>query len=68
LDHFGLLGHISANIPVIMGKDARNILIKAAPFLRGEWSVSTVGLNFTFEVSFDLGPFKITPHLIDHSA
>jgi len=68
LDHFGLLGHISANIPVIMGKDARNILIKAAPFLRGEWSVSTVGLNFTSEVSFDLGPFKITPHLIDHSA
>ena len=68
LDHFGLLGHISANIPVIMGKDARNILIKAAPFLRGEWAVPAVGLNFVSEVSFELGPFKITPYLIDHSA
>ena len=68
LDHFGLLGHISASIPVIMGKAARNILIKAAPFLRGEWSVPAPGVNFTSEVSFDLGPFKITPYLIDHSA
>ena len=67
LDHFGLLGHISANIPVIMGKDARNILIKAAPFLRGKWSVPALGLNFTSEITFDLEPFKITPYLIDHS-
>ena len=67
LDHFGLLGHISGNIPVIMGKDVRNILIKAAPFLRGEWSVPALGLNFKSETPFELGPFKITPYLIDHS-
>jgi len=36
LDHFGLLRHISGTVPVIMGKDARNILTKVAPFLRGE--------------------------------
>ncbi len=67
LDHFGLLGHISGNIPVIMGKDARNILIKAAPFQRGDWSVPALGLNFKSETPFELGPFKITPYLIDHS-
>jgi ribonuclease J len=67
LDHFGLLGHISGNIPVIMGRDARNILIKAAPFMRGEWSVPALGLNFKSEIPFELGPFRITPYLIDHS-
>jgi len=67
LDHFGLLGHISGNIPVIMGKDARNILIKAAPFLRGDWTVPALGLNFKSEIPFELGPFVITPYLIDHS-
>ena len=67
LDHFGLLGQISANIPVIMGKDARNILVKAAPFQRGDWTVPTLGLNFKSEIPFELGPFIITPYLIDHS-
>ena len=67
LDHFGLLGHISGDIPVIMGKDARNILVKAAPFLRGNWAVPVLGLNFKSEMPFELGPFRITPYLIDHS-
>ena len=68
LDHFGLLSHIDRNIPVIMGADARRILIKAAPFLRGEWKVPAMGLNFKSEQTFELGPFQITPYLIDHSA
>lgn len=67
LDHFGLLGYISDTVPVIMGKDARNILTKAAPFLRGEWSVPASGPNLQSEVTFGLGPFRITPYLIDHS-
>ena len=67
LDHFGLLSHVSGNISVIMGKDARNILIKAAPFLRGDWTVPVLGLNFKSEIQFELGPFRITPYLIDHS-
>ncbi|MEI7526118.1 MAG: MBL fold metallo-hydrolase [Mariniphaga sp.] len=67
LDHFGLLRHISKDIPVIMGRDARNILIKAAPFLKGDWSVPSAGLNFISEIPFELDPFIITPYLIDHS-
>lgn len=67
LDHFGLLGHISGMVPVIMGKDARNILTKAAPFLRGDWPMPAYGPNLQSEISFELGPFRITPYLIDHS-
>ena len=50
-----------------MGKDARNILIKAAPFLRGDWTVPALGLNFKSDTPFELGPFRITPYMIDHS-
>jgi len=35
LDHFGLLAHISPNIPVGMGAAARRKLEAAAPFLPG---------------------------------
>lgn len=38
LDHFGLLAHVSSSIPVIMGSNARRILEKVAPFLRGSWN------------------------------
>jgi len=68
LDHFGLLGHISGKIPVIMGVDARRILTQASPFLPGKWPVPAKGLNLQSGNSFELGPFKITPFLIDHSA
>jgi hypothetical protein len=50
-----------------MGIDARRILTQAAPFLPGNWPVPSNGLNLKSEVSLDVGPFKITPFLIDHS-
>jgi len=67
LDHFGLLAHISNKIPVIMGEDARRILTQAAPFLPGNWPIPTNGLNLKSETSIELGPFKVTPYLMDHS-
>jgi len=68
LDHFGLLGHISGNIQVIMGADARRILTQVSPFLPDCWPIPANGMNLQSGRSFDLGPFKITPYLIDHSA
>jgi len=68
LDHFGLLGHISGKIPVIMGADARRIITNASPFLPRNWPIPAKGLNLQSGKSMQLGPFKITPFLIDHSA
>jgi len=67
LDHFGLLAHISSKIPVIMGADARRILTKASPFLPGNWPIPADGLNLKSEIPFELGPFRVTPFLVDHS-
>ena len=68
LDHFGLLAHISQDIRVTMGADARRILQAAIPFLNGKWPIPAPGGDLKHLKCFDLGPFKITPFLMDHSA
>lgn len=68
LDHFGLLAHISPEIPVGMGSAARRILAAAAPFLKGNWPEPARGWDYQSGVEFDIGPFRITPFLVDHSA
>ena len=67
-DHFGLLTHISDMIPVIMGADARKMLEYASPFFAGNWPAYTNGLDLKSGKYIELGPFKIQPFLIDHSA
>ena len=68
LDHFGLLAHISPNIPVGMGPAARRILEAVAPFLPDKWPTPTKGWNYQSEQSFNIGHFSVTPFLVDHSA
>lgn len=68
LDHFGLLAHISQKIPVGMGAAARRILEAAAPFLPGNWPIPAQGWNYKSGQSFEIGPFTVTPFLVDHSA
>jgi ribonuclease J len=68
LDHFGLLAHIAPNIPVGMGAAARRILEAAAPFLPGNWPAPAKGWDYRSGQGFDIGPFCVTPFLVDHSA
>ena len=68
LDHFGLLAHISQEIPIGMGKAARSILKAAIPFLPGNWPLPAGGWDYESGKSFDIGVFRITPYLVDHSA
>jgi ribonuclease J len=68
VDHFGLLSHISEDIPVGMGAAARRILKAAAPFMPGKWPAPEKGPDYQSGVPFEMGPFNITPYLVDHSA
>lgn len=68
LDHFGLLAHISQEIPVYMGAAARRILVAAAPFLPSTWPIPSEGWDYQSGKRFHIGPFCVTPFLADHSA
>ncbi|MFZ4590317.1 MAG: MBL fold metallo-hydrolase [Ignavibacteria bacterium] len=67
IDHFGLLTHISTKIPIIIGEDARRIINMAKVFMKEDWPEISDGINLQSQKSFEIGPFKITPHLVDHS-
>lgn len=67
-DHWGLLKMISPAIKIGMGLAAHQILNAAAPFMR-EWETLPLSAwGFENRKPFQIGPFKITPYLVDHSA
>ena len=68
IDHCGLLSCLDTAVPVGMGAAARRILAAAAPFMPGPWPVPAAGWDFTAGRSFRIGPFEVTPLLVDHSA
>lgn len=66
-DHYGLLNKAAHNTRVYLGLDAQRLLRAALPF-------TTFGLDLPNAItyrdreSFEIGPFHITPFLVDHSA
>lgn len=68
LDHTGLLKHISPMVKVGMGAASRRIMDAALPFLPDKFPSASAGWDFLAWQPFQVGPFTITPHLVDHSA
>ena len=67
LDHYGLLERAHPDIPVYMGKAAARILAEAAFFLRNPVVPKPSGF-LKDGLPLDIGPFRVTPYLVDHSA
>lgn len=67
LDHFGLLSKIKRDIPILIGPGALKI-IQASDFFYPKNLSFNNTILFENEYPITLGPFKITPYLIDHSA
>lgn len=66
-DHYGLAFAAHSSIPVYIGAEAHNLLRSALAF-------TPFGIDFPNAVHyrnsepFQIGPFRITPYLVDHSA
>lgn len=67
IDHYGLAHHLPEGIPVVMGKAAREVIRAAAPFT-GQRLPSVNGPALHDREPLQIGPFLITPFLVDHSA
>jgi ribonuclease J len=66
-DHCGLLPRVPARVPVYLGAAAQRILAEAAFFTRAGLTLTPAGA-LRHRQTFDLGPFRVTPYLNDHSA
>ena len=66
-DHYGLAKYLRSDLPIFIGAAARRILEAAANFIpAGVTFPKAIYLNDLEPLQ--VGPFEITPYLIDHSA
>lgn len=66
-DHYGLLPQLASDVPVYIGEAAERILRQAAYFGAAPALPESAG-NLADGVPLTLGPFEVTPLLVDHSA
>lgn len=65
-DHWGLLPKAPADIDVYVGRKALSMMRAAAPFVPGGYAPEKA-VTYEHAKSFRVGPFGITPYLMDHS-
>lgn len=66
-DHYGLLSELPQGVPVFLGQATREILRQAAFFSTSGAAIEASDYLRDGE-PLDLGPFRLTPFLVDHSA
>ena len=67
LDHYGLARHIRPEVPVWIGRDAHNILKAASVWVPNGHAFADPHF-IENRTPVKIGPFLITPYLVDHSA
>jgi ribonuclease J len=66
-DHWGLLPLCKPKVPIAMGAATARIMSAAAPFVPN-FFVPNVSFQLSDRKTLQIGPFSITPYLVDHSA
>lgn len=67
MDHFGLAKHVRPEVPVWIGEAAHNILRAASPWVPNGHAFADPQF-LADRTPVEIGPFRITPFLVDHSA
>jgi ribonuclease J len=67
LDHYGLANKITEDIPFLISKGALNILKAISVLFTNQYEFRNT-IILKHKKPINLGPFKITPYLMDHSA
>lgn len=66
-DHYGLIEFLRKGIPAYLGEEAYKVIEVSDLFLPIKAKIQKP-IFFKDRQSFQIGPFKITPYLMDHSA
>ncbi len=67
LDHYGLIDQVHPSVPVYAGQ-AASAVVEAARFFSPRGPALRPSGYLVDGQTFELGPFVVTPHLVDHSA
>ena len=67
MDHFGLARHVRPDVPVYIGEDAHRILTAASAYVPNGQAFADPRF-IKHETPLEIGPFRVTPYLVDHSA
>jgi ribonuclease J len=65
-DHWGLVPKVRPDIPIVMGRATERIMRAAADFVPDAFA-PTAWKYLDNGKALQIGPFAITPHLVDHS-
>jgi ribonuclease J len=66
-DHYGLTKFAHSSLPIFIGFEADKLLRAAMIFGPFGAEFETVH-HYNNRIAFEIGPFRITPYLVDHSA
>ena len=66
-DHYGLARHIRPEVPIHIGRDAHNILEAASRYVPNGHAFADPRF-IAHRAPVEIGPFRVTPYLVDHSA
>lgn len=66
-DHYGLAPALSPDLPLFMGEATERILAEAAFFSRDRIAPRAAA-HLRDRIPVSIGPFTVTPYLVDHSA
>ena len=66
-DHYGLARYIRPEVPVWIGKAANHIMTAASAYVPGGHAFADPRF-IADRTPVEIGPFRITPYLVDHSA
>ena len=67
LDHYGLARHIRPEVPVYIGQHAHSILKTASVYVPNGQAFANPRF-IAHRTPLEIGPFRVTPYLVDHSA
>lgn len=67
MDHYGLARHVRPNVPVYVGESAHTILAAASRYVPDGFALAAPQF-FTHGKPLEIGPFRVLPYLVDHSA
>ena len=67
MDHYGLARYIRPEVPVYIGESAHNVMKAASAYVPNGSSFAAPHF-IASRKPVEIGPFRVTPYLVDHSA